>query len=306
MKRIKFKNRLQTIVSIFLIVSILCATAAIFVGIRVDDTETNHITDVGYILGTSRGTGSLVSSANCITFAETDKDILLYRGNVSALLKNSLSSQIQILSGGSDVSSDGTDYAVIESVENGDSYLKLYRGIGTSPMRAFFECDSVVPYPSRGGKVIVEFDFKMDDGFEFDYSKTSDPLLCEMSFVGSLQEALHYSYLDPVRYSYGGLHMSNVEGYYVYEKNWKDVESTDNYLMKFGEWYNFRFEFEYDRKSTRYSLELYVNDISVDKTTADYHSSNLNSNAFAFMISPRMYAHDLEISIDNYNFKTQK
>ena len=154
MKRIKFKNRLQTIVSIFLIVSILCATAAIFVGTRVDDTETNHITDVGYILGTSRGTGSLVSSSNCITFAETDIDILRYRGDQNYIRFYELDNALQICHASSRKTDEGIGYVVIESVENGDSYLKLHRGLSTEGFQVYFEADRLDSNASRGNTVI--------------------------------------------------------------------------------------------------------------------------------------------------------
>ena len=302
MKRIKFKNKLQTIVSIFLIVSILCATAAIFVGTRVDDTETNHITDVGYILGTSRGTGSLVSSANCITFAETDLDILHYRGDYSYINYLNQENALQICHASSWKTDEGIGYVVIESVENGDSYLKLHRGLSTNGFQVYFEADRLDSNASRGNTVIVEFDLKIDDGFEFDFSNTSDPLLLEMSFFG-VSEMLSSNEGKPTRYSYGGLYMSDVEGYYTYAKSIAGASSLDNYLMKYGEWYNFRLEFKYDRDSTKYTQKTYVNNILVNHITAEYFKDNAQSNAFAFGLLPRMYAYNLDISIDNYSVK---
>ena len=302
MKRIKLKNKLQSIVSVFLIVSILGASVAIFAGTRVDETETNHITDVGYILGTSRGTGSLVASYLCKTFAESEKSELYYRGYVDAMSRNYTQNFVQILKGQNSKTDDGKDYAIIESVENGDSYLKIHRGSTSSQtIQAFFPADATGRISAKAKKVIVEFDFKIDEGFEFNRdTANNDPLLCEMSFVGSMQDPSSYQYLDFKRYTHGGIYESKVDGYYTYSYASYDCDSLNNYLMKYGEWYNFRFEFEYDNNSTRYTLTTYVNDILVKNVTSNYHSTEVNSTAFAFMVFPRMYAHNLDISIDNY------
>ena len=301
----KFKKKLTVIVSVFLIIGVLGSVAAIFAIQKYEPIVPEvKSSDVGYIIGAkSKGTGINASSSKIFTFAPSAYNETTWKAEAN-IWEN------PVLLGYSYNADSSTKNAFsFEADEDGDTHLKF--ASNESATTSGTNCSLSLPlnfgakskknYPERAGKYIVEFDIKIDEDYVFTHKyPDSDANIVEFAF-GNGSRGNIYNYTSTYFYQ------SEEDGYYTYSGYGSRYNAlkNDHYLLKYGEWYNIRFELTLDNTSTKFSDSVYINGVLVEQNSNKaYSSKSLSSYGYApnaFSVIPRtMYAMGLDIYIDNY------
>lgn len=290
----KLKKKLTVIVAIFAAIAILGSTAAVFVGTRTNNNDQEVITSpVGYLEGVGTGTGKYATNPNTWVFAENDTSVF-------NLATSAESSSKPIYCGAKYNVSESVDSTYkLTSDSNGNGYVEATTYVNQDSAAFSFPVkNSAATYANRSGTYIIEFDIMIPEEPELDYDNY------DMYFLRlALSCALMNGEND---YSRLMLHDSAVDGYYYVSAN-ESTFPTDDVLLKYGEWYNFRIEYKLDNTSYLY-CKLFVNDVSICSRTMRYSGSTPKEAAPQyFRFVPRQYAHGMTWCIDNvYTYCSKK
>jgi len=294
----KLKKKLTVIVAIFVVIAVLGSTAAIFVGTRTNNNEQEVITSpVGYLEGVGTGTGKYAANKNTLVFAENDPSVFTTVSSVYALATK------PVYYGGTFNGNSASDSVYkLTSDENGNGYVEVTvcenADDGTS--FAFPIKNWNASYEDRGGTYVFEFDLMIPE----------EPVLALPSGTGTdyfMSFPLSYLISDKSSNYLSNLylHDSIVDGYYYLSVYTFGSAVAEKVLFKYGEWYNFRFEFILDNTSTNSSVVAFVNGIKVF-SYLDWYNVSTTTAPMYFRISPRMYARGMTWCIDNvYAYRSE-
>ena len=288
---LKLKKRLTVIVSVLFVFAVLGSTAAIFVGTRTNNNEQEVITSpVGYLEGVGTGTGKYAANKNTLVFAENDPSIFTTVSSAYDLVTKPV-----YCSGTFNGNSASDSVYKLTSDENGNGYVEVttYENGDDGTSFAFPISNRASKYENRGGTYVFEFDLMIPEEpiFSASVSNRGYFMTFPLSYLVFDSSCNYCSDLC--------LYDSSVDGYYYLAAG----EACENVLFKYGEWYNFRFEYKLDNTSTNISAVAFVNGIKTHSFVTWYKTSDTEPPRY-FRFVPRMYTRGMTWCIDNvYAYK---
>lgn len=302
----KFKKKLTVIVSVFLIIGVLGSVAAIFAIQKYEPVAPDVITsDVGYILGTERGTGkymtlygyTMTPSEENTRYDGTSRVVCNWNGKLNtANPSNSIVYNDYVkYEDGVDTTKNNTWKFTTD--ENGDTYMSL-----TSKSSGFNGPDVLLSLPTycnrgysdRARTYLVEFDFMLDE-----YNSLNSLPLLEIAFNSVITQGSSNSY----EYTNTAVYASQEPGFYCFRQLKAENNSLLHKNLKFGEWYNLRFEITLDNDTTKSTFTLYVNDeVYYSVSSLPYVGDAMKSCPTNLTISTYHSRNSLTYHIDNVSY----
>lgn len=302
----KFKKKLTVIVSVFLIIGVLGSVAAIFAIQKYEPVAPEVLsTDVGYILGSTKGTGIWKSQygSGGIKGLIFKQDALYYTfganeswdgGNSAS--KSTLGKKICYYGYNA-----GAGTVSVVSDENGDNHLKVTTaskeakpsGLGT-PVLSLPSSNTTQNIITRAGKYVIEFDIKVDGNFDL----RSNEKLAEIALEASLT--------DSVKNVYGRVWMLAVDSEYYTISRRGTFESVASYKLfpkhlKYGEWYNLRLEIGMDISSKSITRAFYANGelVETEESSVSYIDESPSCAPINWTIQAEGSNYDFTYEVDN-------
>ena len=310
----KLKKKLRVVVSIVLVIAALGSTAAIFGLSRAPGEEDPGIiiSPVGYMDGTTRGTGKYFSDAKTITFAESDKSIIELYDYRNYAFQFSTSGGKKVVGWNShwgEATETVDGYRIVKDEDDADTYLDITTNSGALATESKYSHlsfqinSSSAAYAQRQGLYTLEFDVMIPEEIDVSVSGDTDESFMQVVLAG-INSFTASNFYFSTRFQ-----PTDVEGYYTIS-NWQkidDVRNNTKVLLKYGEWYNVRLECYLDKTSEYYKMNLIVNDTKVVTYNAPYNMCNVSgyvsgSQTYApqcFIFAPRMRADYATYYIDN-------